>query len=49
MTVTNTYINGQLAKAQAILQDDPNSLNAREIVTNLIKDLQNSAAIQQNV
>lgn len=43
MEVTKEHISNQLSKAQALLQEDPNELNktiAREIVSNLINDLQ---------
>lgn len=43
METTKQHISNQLLKAQALLQEEPSELNktiAREIVSNLINDLQ---------
>jgi len=42
METTKEYISHELSKAQDILLENPESNAAREIVSRLIKDLQNS-------
>lgn len=37
--VTKQHISNELSRAQALLQNDPENQDARQIVTNLINDL----------